>query len=238
MVLQVRTICWFSCGAASAIATKLTLAEFPDALVVRIVIDNEHEDNGRFANDCSKWFGKEIIEIRSDKYKDAWDVWEKTKYLNGVHGARCTVELKKLVRRRFEDLDDIQIFGYTYNETNRAERFVANNPEIQAKFPLIYKKLTKQHCFYEIQQAGIELPMMYRMGYHNANCVGCVKGGAGYWNKIRVDFPDEFERMAKLEETLGRSVLNGRTLRELHPKAGSKKDLILPDCGLFCGENS
>ena len=24
---------------------------------------------------------------------------------------------------------------------------------------------------------GIEIPVMYRLGYNNNNCVGCVKGG-------------------------------------------------------------
>ena len=41
-----------------------------------------------------------------------------------------------------------------------------------------------------IERAGLRLPEMYRLGYANANCVGCVKGGAGYWNKIRRDFPE------------------------------------------------
>ena len=32
------------------------------------------------------------------------------------------------------------------------------------------------------------------MGYNNNNCIGCIKGGMGYWNKIRVDFPEVFEK--------------------------------------------
>ena len=51
------------------------------------------------------------------------------------------------------------------------------------------------------------IPEMYHLGYHNNNCVGCVKGGMAYWNKIRVDFPGIFDRMAVLERKLGRSCL-------------------------------
>jgi len=40
------------------------------------------------------------------------------------------------------------------------------------------------------------------MGYKNNNCIGCVKGGAGYWNKIRVDFPNVFKRMARQERKM------------------------------------
>ena len=48
---------------------------------------------------------------------------------------------------------------------------------------------------------------MYDLGYPNNNCIGCIKGGMGYWNKIRTDFPDVFEHRAKLEKELGFSIL-------------------------------
>ena len=36
------------------------------------------------------------------------------------------------------------------------------------------------------------------------NCVkGCVKGGKGYWNKVRRDFPEQFEEIAAVQESLG-----------------------------------
>lgn len=47
---------------------------------------------------------------------------------------------------------------------------------------------------------------MYRLGYKNNNCIGCVKGQAGYWNKIRVDFPERFAEMAMIERELGRTI--------------------------------
>jgi hypothetical protein len=220
------------------VAAKLTLAEHPDALVVRCVVANEHPDNDRFARDCEAWFGKSVIEIRSEKYADCWDVWEKRRFLNGPAGALCTVEMKKKVRQRFEQIDDVQVFGFTWDETDRATRFRENNPEIAARFPLIERRYSKARCYYEVGQAGLVLPTMYRLGYHNANCVGCVKGGAGYWNKIRRDFPEVFARVAALEESIGASVLKDKPLRELRPDEGRHEDLELPDCGLFCGENA
>ena len=42
------------------------------------------------------------------------------------------------------------------------------------------------------------------MGYKNANCTGCVKAeNLGYWAAIREDFPNIFNRYAKLERELG-----------------------------------
>jgi len=228
-----RIVAWFSCGAASAVAASLV----PEAVVARCIVDNEHEDNSRFAVDVGQWLGREIVDLRSDRYTDCWDVWEKRRYLNGPKGALCTVELKKRVRVEFSRLDDVHVFGFTSEEQDRAERFEDNNPEVSVRFPLIEHGLTKRHCFERIQDAGIALPAMYALGYHNANCVGCVKGGQGYWNKIRRDFPETFERMAALEERIGASCINRQPLRTLRPDAGRHSDLVLPDCGLFCGEN-
>ena len=50
-----RIVCWFSCGAASAIATKLAIAENADKLPLIIAyteVIEEHPDNKRFLADC------------------------------------------------------------------------------------------------------------------------------------------------------------------------------------------
>lgn len=75
---------------------------------------------------------------------------------------------------------------------------------------------------------------MYDMGYQNNNCVGCVKGGMGYWNKIRVDFPDVFDRMAMLEREIGHSCIKGVFLDELDPGRGRADKEIMPECGIMC----
>jgi hypothetical protein len=75
---------------------------------------------------------------------------------------------------------------------------------------------------------------MYDLGYHNNNCVGCVKGGKGYWNKIRIDFPEVFAARAKMERDIGRSCINGTFLDELDPEAGRKEGPIVPECGADC----
>lgn len=86
-----------------------------------------------------------------------------------------------------------------------------------------------------IEQAGIKLPEMYLKGYHNNNCIGCVRGGAGYWNKIRVDFPEKFKRMAEIERKIGHSVLKDCYLDELDENKGRDEKAIIPQCSIFCG---
>lgn len=233
-----RHISWFSCGAASAVATKLAIQQHPEVIVARCIVKNEDPDNDRFANDCAEWFERPILELRSDRYADCWQVWEERRFLNSPQGALCTVEMKKKVRQRFQQLGDIQYFGFTLDEVTRSERFRENNLEVDARFPLIEGVLTKRDCFTFVQAQGIELPLMYRLGYNNANCVGCVKGGMGYWNKIRVTHPEVFWRMARLERMIGRSCIKGVFLDELDPNRGRHEDVTLPECGLFCSGDS
>lgn len=238
-----RTVCWFSCGAASAVATKIAIETNPEAIVAYCDTGSEHPDNARFLKDCEAWFGREILILRNAKYQDTWDVFEKERYLVGIAGARCTAELKKVPRFAFQKPDDRQVFGFTSEEAKRAVRFNENNFDTVTWFPLIEQRIGKRECFDRIQCAGIELPMMYRLGYKNNNCIGCVKGGAGYWNKIRRDFPDVFDRMAALEVSLGAMInkvgMGDGTrkrvfLRDLPPDVGRYESELPIGCGLLC----
>jgi 3'-phosphoadenosine 5'-phosphosulfate sulfotransferase (PAPS reductase)/FAD synthetase len=234
-----RTVVWFSAGAASAVAAKLIIAEHPDDFVIAYTNPgSEHPDNERFLNDCEQWFGASIIRLQSAKYSDTWDVWEKTRFLVSPQGARCTTELKKKLRQQFQQHDDVQVFGYTVEEKHRADRFREQNPEVHLRTPLIEHGLSKQDCLAIIDRSGIKMPVMYELGYQNNNCIGCPKGGMGYWNKIRVDFPDVFNRMAELERSLSVSVLRVKGqpvfLDELAPNRGNHLAEPSFECSLLC----
>lgn len=233
-----RTLVWFSAGAASAIAAKLTIAQNPPNLVIAYTDPgSEHPDNERFLTDCEKWFGHPIIRLKSKKYADTWAVFDHG-YLVSPYGAMCTAELKKKVRRDFQLPDDIHVFGYTSEEQHRADRFREQNIEVDLRTPLIEYGLTKDDCLAMVSRAGIELPAMYKLGYRNNNCIGCVKGGMGYWNKIRKDFPDTFERMAQVERKLNISILRSESqsvfLDELDPTRGNHADEPTFECSLLC----
>lgn len=239
-----RTVVWFSCGAASAVAGRIALDCRPSANIIFAYCDTggEHPDNRRFLEDCERWYQRPILRLKSRRYADIWDVFEKTRFLVGVRGARCTVEMKKAVRFDFEEPEDVQVFGFDASERKRYERFVAQNPDVRVSAPLIDAGFQKVDCFDVIRKAGIELPAMYRLGYRNNNCIGCVKGQAGYWNKIRRDFPETFDRMAKLEREIGAAICKTEAggvrtpvyLDELPPEAGRYEEIDM-SCGLLCG---
>jgi 3'-phosphoadenosine 5'-phosphosulfate sulfotransferase (PAPS reductase)/FAD synthetase len=233
-----RTVVWFSCGAASAVAAKITLAEYPNVTLAYTDPGSEHPDNKRFMADCEKWFDQPILVLRSDRYRDTWQVWEERRFLVGPTGALCTAELKKRLRFAFQRPDDVQVFGYHVGEQDRADQFREQNIGVDLRTPLIDRGLTKRDCLALIDRAGIELPAMYKLGYRNNNCIGCPKGGMGYWNKIRRDFPATFDRMALTERDIGHSVLADDSgpvwLDELDPDRGRYSDEPDIDCSLLC----
>jgi hypothetical protein len=48
------------------------------------------------------------------------------------------------------------------------------------------------------------LPLIYSLGYPNANCIGCVKSQSPtYWNLVRKTFPDVFEERAIQSRRIG-----------------------------------
>lgn len=229
---------WFSCGVTSAVACKIASQMYDDLELYYIEIDSAHQDNERFIQECEKWIGLKVKRIRGTKYVDQFDVIRETGYVNGVAGAACTKWLKKEVRKKLErEVEyDGQIFGFEYSkkEINRAIRFTQQHDYALPLFPLIDQKITKAECAEILLKNGIQLPTMYLLGFHNNNCIGCVKGGKGYWNHIRRHFPEYFKEMALCEREAKHSCIKGTFLDELKENEGVHLPPIVPDCGTFC----
>lgn len=203
-----KYISWFSCGAPSAVAAMLAIREFgkENVRVIRQDTGSEHPDNERFMADFEAWQGIKVEVTKSEKYSDVDDVIEKCRFISGVGGARCTGELKRVVAENCINWgreQEIEIFGYTIEEKHRVARFIEQNNERKIDPILIRHGLGKGDCKGVLWKAGIDIPQMYLLGYNNNNCIGCVKGSMGYWNKIRVDFPDVFARRALQERDIG-----------------------------------
>jgi len=240
-----RVVCRFSCGAASAVATKLALKKYGKDRVVVTYSDpgSESSDNPRFLRDCEQWLGVKILTLPKGKYADTWAVWEGERFITSHAGAPCTGFLKRQPAMAFARPDDITVFGYTADPPDiaRAKRLRQSNFEISIETPLIDAGLTKSDCLAMVERAAIALPEMYVLGYHNNNCVGCCKAGMGYWNKIRVDFPQIFKKMAALQRRLGLGSAFWREadgtpimLDNLDPARGNFDNEPRGECSLMC----
>jgi hypothetical protein len=119
-------------------------------------------------------------------------------------------------------------------EMDRCDRLIDAMPNQKHLFPLVEHHISKHEAHRILEASGVDRPQMYDLGYNNNNCVGCVKGGMGYWNKIRIDFPKVFQSRAQVERLIGATCIKGIYLDELDPMAGRHTDLIIDDCGIFC----
>ena len=248
---------WFSCGAASAVAAHKTIEKYGDICDIKIVnnpILEEHEDNQRFLRDCEEWLQVDIEECRSSKYptQSCVEVWDRDRhnpkssdkgYMGGVSGAPCTLELKKKARQEWEakNRHDWIVLGFTAEEQHRYDRFKLTERDNILPI-LIEDGITKAECYQILVEAGIQLPRIYKLGYPNANCIGCVKASSiTYWNHVRKVHPDVFKERAKQSREIGAKLVKvgGERifLDELDPNAVGRpmKDLDF-ECGIFCME--
>lgn len=240
-------VVWFSCGAASAVAAKKTVeiyGETHNILIVNNPVINEHPDNLRFLKDVENWIGVKIIKAINENYPncDIREVFDKRKYISGVKGAPCTTQLKKEARYQFELKNDIDfhVLGFTIDEWKRQKKF--NTFERGNTLPVLISELiTKEDCFKILKKAGIELPLIYSLGFPNANCIGCVKSSSPtYWNLVRNTFPDVFKERCEQSRRIGAKLVKVKGVRkyldELLPtdKGGKISNV---ECGIFCDTN-
>lgn len=241
--------CWFSCGAASAVAARLTLEKYGHLAQIAVVnnpVKEEHPDNLRFMNDVSAWLGVPIVQAINCNYPEASAqlVWDKRSFMVAAHGAPCTVHLKKEARQQWEATykPDWHVLGFTCDETSRHQRFIET--ERSNVLPvLIEARLTKQDCYDFLIKEQIEPPEMYRLGYPNANCIGCVKATSPtYWNHVRRTHPQVFTARAEQSRRLGAKLVRVNDTRiyldELDPLSkGKPLKALSVDCGIFCEEH-
>lgn len=229
-----KVVCWFSGGVSSFIAGYLRKDIIDEFFYIDI--KDQHPDTMRFLKDCEKALGKEIKILRSN-YGDVNSVINRFSFINSPFGAKCTQVLKKKVREAWEQVQKAEltyIWGYDCDENNRADRLRETMFEYEHIFPLIDENLNKEDCHGILYRLGIKRPAMYDMGYQNNNCIGCVKGGMGYWNKIRKDFPEVFAERARLERVIGASCIKEIYLDELEPNRGIMENEIMDECGIMC----
>ena len=240
--MKKKKICWASAGVSSFIAGLLA-GDVDEWIYIDIA--DQHEDSYRFLEDCERFTGKKTTMLRAVQYRSVEDCF---RAFGGFRNARngfhpCTNWLKTQVRLQWEerqsaDIDLTYVWGFDRKESHRAERMIAANPEAKHEFPLIEWNLSKQNAHAILLDLGIRRPLMYDLGYPNNNCIGCCRGGISTWNLIRNDFPEIFERRARLERELGFSMLKDRNgpvfLDELSLERGASSIEIIPEYSIRC----
>ena len=237
---------WFSNGAPSAVALKMTIEKYgiENVRAVHNPIAEEDEDNHRFGREVAEWCGIEIEDFTNPKYPSAsaMDVWDRRKAMSFPNGAPCTRHLKIEVRQAWEaeNAAEWHVLGFTAEERARHDRFVlTERPNVLPV--LIDAGMTRSMCADRLRGAGIVLPRVYDWGLPNANCLGCVKATSPtYWNLIRRVAPEVFRQREEQSRRLGAKLVRVRNERifldELSPHHRGRPINTMPECGLFCEE--
>lgn len=148
-------VCWISAGVSSFISGYL--AENVDEFIY-IDIENQHPDSMRFIKDCERHQETNTdIKIELWKYPKRhkaiqiyqWYSWGK------VYG-----DTQKRVRKEWEyehsDYDITYVWGFDFNERNRADRLLESMPQFEHEFPLIDKMLSKSDAHGILDNLGIK----------------------------------------------------------------------------------
>jgi hypothetical protein len=238
---------WFSCGAASAVAAMKTIEKYGKTHNIRVInnpIMEEDEDNKRFLHDVENWLGIKIEYAVNSKYPagSCVEVWEDRKFMSGVYGAPCTAQLKKEARKQWEveNKAEHHVLGFTLDEKKRHQKFILTERDLLPV--LIDEGLTKGDCFKILKEHNIDLPRVYKQGYPNANCIGCVKATSPtYWNHVRKAHPEVFKERAEQSARIGAKLVRykGERIKLIDLPVSAKgrpmKDMNF-ECGIFCEE--
>lgn len=213
----------FSGGLASAVVADIVVSDPVLSNVILLFHDTRSEpnDNYRFRGELSSHWDIPITE-QSDG-RDIWELFRDEGYLGNGRNAMCSRVLKRELAYKFvkENKPCIIYFGFTPDEWNRAQRVYSRYQQIgvEARFPLIDKKILKSGCKKIVKGWGIRPPAMYCYFGH-ANCMPCIKGKLKYWGLVYKYEREAWERARQAEIEHDQTILTD---------SGNLEE-ALPDC--------
>lgn len=225
-------------GKASACCADWAFKNYPKEEIILYFNDThwEHPDLYRFLNDLEKYFCHKIT------YDSDGRTPEKLFYdqhaLANNRMPFCSRILKAERLQKFYKDGDTLIFGIGSEEIHRATRLVGVYQIIAAKthknskllFPLIHENITKKDINDFLITAGIEEPILYKMGFSHNNCSGgCVRAGKKHWKLLWEKLPMVYLERERVEvevrNFLGKDVhfFKDETLKEFREKIERKE---------------
>lgn len=229
-----RVIVCLSGGKASAWCADWALRTFAKDRVILYFNDTkwEHPDLYRFLDDLEKFFDHPIT-VDADG-RDPEQVFRDQFFLGNNRVPICSRILKaERLQAFYEDGDDL-VFGIGPGEMHRAKRIVSVYQGVatktgkfcRLKFPLIQEKVSNDDIDAFLVRAGIDQPLLYKLGFLHNNCSGgCVRMGKKAWVHLLKTLPEVYADRERLEDDmsseLGKEVtfLKDESLWELRIRA-------------------
>lgn len=216
----------------------------------------EDEDTYRFIRDAAADVGAELVTVKDGR--DIWQVFKDDRFLGNTRLANCSKYLKQIPCRAWLDANcdpdhTVVYVGIDWSETHRLPAirngylpYRAEAPMTEA--PYLDRDAMRKAC----EDAGLEVPRLYRAGFPHNNCGGfCVRAGQAQMELLLREHPDRYRFHEQQEQDLRAhlgadvSVLRDRTggtvtpltLRRFRERIEDQPNLFDPldfgGCGCF-----
>ena len=230
-------IVFYSSGISSLFVARFLAAKGVDILLVFADTKLEHPSNYRFLEQSIKQLGCKCTKLQDGR--NIFELWHDKRAIANNRMPFCSIELKskvckKYITDNYQPSDCILYFGISSDEEKRTAKIKANWHPYQCDFPLLNLDIPKSAMIKLAESEGLEMPLMYKLGFNHANCSGaCVRAGKKQWLELLEKLPEVYQQWENEEEKmrnyLGKNVailkqtVNGivqpltlKDLRELH----------------------
>lgn len=223
---------------AAAYGTSNLVLLFADTLV-------EDPDLYRFLDQSAEQIGVKVTRVADGR--TPFEVFRDRRFLGNSMLAPCSTFLKQTPCRKWLEANagpdnTVLYVGIDHEEgARRRPGIVAGWAPWKVEFPMCQEPhLSKQDMFVWCEQAGIEIPDMYKLGFSHNNCAGmCVRAGQKHWKHLYAVHPDRYalaeQREQEMRDLLGKpvTILKRRvsgvaeplTLRQLREEAEAEQML-------------
>ena len=166
--------------------------------------------------DANEYFGGSVIWLSYGI--DPWDTYFQGRFLGNSRIAKCSHILKQKMAREWIDENTerengVYYMGIDWTEEHRTAAPRKNWAPAQIEYPLcdMDNFFSKDMLLSELDELGIEIPELYKLGFSHNNCGGfCCKAGQGHFYNLVEKKPKLYAyheaRENELRELLGKDV--------------------------------
>lgn len=258
-----RHVVMFSGGVGSWAAARRVADRYGTDDLVLLFADTliEDEDLYRFLDEAAENIGGELVKISEGR--TPWEVFHDVRFLGNTRVDPCSRVLKREVCDAWldEHCDPATTTLYLGISWDEEHRFVRARDRLASKGWTVRAPLCEEPlpplgegwAIRWLEDAGIEPPRLYAMGFPHNNCGGfCVKGGQAHFKLLLEKLPERYAHHERQEAELRRyldkdvAILRDRrgsktrpmTLRVLRKRIEAKAEIDSEEwggCGCFSG---